>query len=185
MSNYTVNEKQMLFQAADNSIKYGLEFGKVMSVNLQNYPTKLTELGASFVTLKIDDELRGCIGSLEASQALIVDVVHNAFASAFCDPRFCPLTNAEYSRLTIHISILSKPEPLFFVSEADLLAQLRPKIDGLVLQEKGRCGTFLPIVWEELPDPRLFLQCLKTKAGLPPDYWSGSIKVFRYTTELI
>ena len=185
VSEFDVSEKRLLLQAVDDSIQYGLTYGKVMPVDLEKFPATLVELGASFVTLEINDDLRGCIGSLEAYQPLIVDVVSNAYAAAFHDPRFRPLTKAEYPSLTKHISVLSKPILLEFSSEEDLLSKLRPNIDGLVLQEGGRRGTFLPIVWEKLSEPHLFLQHLKIKAGLPPDYWSDSIKVFRYTTELI
>jgi uncharacterized protein len=179
------NEKQLLLKAVDEALQYGLVYGRVMPVDLTNYPSILTELGACFVTLEINGTLRGCIGSLEAHQPLIVDVVSNAFAAAFCDPRFYPLTKDEYPKLTKHISVLRKPEPLVFTSEEDLIAKLRPNVDGLILQDQGRRGTFLPIVWEQIPKPREFLQHLKVKAGLSEDYWSDSIKVFRYTAELI
>lgn len=122
---------------------------------------------------------------LEAIQPLVQDIAENAFSAAFRDPRFPPLEAGELSDLSIHLSILSPAEELTFASQEDLLAQLRPGIDGLILQEGHRRGTFLPTVWDSLPTSDQFLRHLKQKAGLPPDYWSDTLKVFRYTTELI
>lgn len=184
-STYSAEEKQLLLKTAADAIKYGIEYDKILPLNLEIYPKKLLEPGACFVTLEIDGELRGCIGSLEAYQPLIEDVAHNAFAAAFNDPRFDAVTRNEYKLLSIHISILSKPQPMHFTSEGDLLTQLRPHIDGLVLSDKGHRGTFLPVVWEQLPEPKIFLQHLKMKAGLSQDYWSNTIKVERYTAEMI
>ncbi len=140
---------------------------------------------ATFVTLTIDAQLRGCIGTLEARRALVEDVASNAYSAAFEDPRFAPLERAEFERLDIHLSLLSAPEPIQFGSEKDLLAQIRPSLDGLVLEEGARRGTFLPSVWEQLPDPVEFLRHLKRKAGLPADYWSATLRVSRYTSESI
>ena len=181
----TQEEKQILLNTADEAIKYGLEKHQVLQIKLEDYPEKLRELGASFVTLEINQQLRGCIGSLEAHQPLIKDVAKNAYMAAFDDPRFYPLTAEEYPNITKHISVLSKPEPMSFNSEKDLLKQIRPGIDGLVLSDHGCRGTFLPAVWESLPTPELFLAHLKLKAGLPENYWSETIKVERYTTEVI
>ena len=144
---------------------------------------ELREERASFVTLTIDGALRGCIGMLEACRPLAEDVAANACAAALEDPRFEPLSHEEFHRLEIHISVLSAPEEVEFRSEADLLAQIRPGVDGLILQDGGRRGTFLPSVWEELPTEELFLMHLKMKAGLPPTYWSDTLRVFRYTAE--
>jgi len=144
---------------------------------------ELQEERASFVTLTIDGNLRGCIGMLEACRPLVEDVAENACAAAFADPRFEPLSEREFRQIDIHISVLSPPEEMEFNSEADLLAQLRPGVDGLILQDGGRRGTFLPSVWEELPDADLFLMHLKMKAGLPTTHWSDTLRVFRYTAE--
>jgi len=122
---------------------------------------------------------------LEARRPLAEDVVQNAFAAAFGDPRFPPVTEPEVDKLDIHISVLSPLEEMHFASEADLLRQIRPGIDGLVLEDGPYRGTFLPAVWESLPDKRDFLRHLKIKAGLPPDYWSNTLRVWRYTTEMI
>jgi AmmeMemoRadiSam system protein A len=112
-------------------------------------------------------------------------VARNAEAAAFEDPRFAPLTLAEWGDLQIDISVLNPPEPMSFQSEQDLIRQLRPGVDGLVLQENFYRGTFLPSVWQQLPEPREFLRQLKRKAGLDPDYWSSAIQVQRYTTSTI
>jgi AmmeMemoRadiSam system protein A len=185
MSDYSESEKKILLEVADEAIKFGLEHGKCLELNVSNYPEKLQQKRASFVTLEIAGELRGCIGTLNARQPLVLDVAQNAYSAAFCDPRFCPLTAEEFPLLTKHISVLSIPTPMQFTSEEDLIAQLRPGVDGLILREGGCCGTFLPSVWEPLPEPRQFLQHLKGKAGLPPDYWSDTIRVERYTAEVI
>ena len=180
---FSDSQKQTLLQLAKSSIKHGLETGQPLSVNLSEYDSELTEQGACFVTLKINDDLRGCIGSLEAYRALVEDVADNAFAAAFRDPRFPRLSDAEYDQLQYHISVLDKPQPMQFTSEQELLEQIRPGVDGLVLHDKHNRGTFLPSVWESLPDKESFLQHLKLKAGLSPNYWSDTVKVERYTVE--
>lgn len=185
MNNYTQQEKQILLNTADDAIKFGLKTHQILQIKLEDFPKKMRELGASFVTLEINNQLRGCIGSLEAYQPLIRDIAQNAYSAAFRDPRFYPLTIEEYSNITIHISVLSKPEPMLFTSEKDLLNQIRPSIDGLILSDQGYRGTFLPAVWESLPTPELFLNHLKLKAGLPENYWSDTLKVEKYTTEVI
>ena len=146
--------------------------------------TQLLEEGAAFVTLHKHGELRGCIGSLEAYQPLIEDVAENARSAALRDPRFPPVTPDEVAAIHIEISVLTKPEPMYFKSEDDLLEQIQPYEDGLVLQEGRRRGTFLPLVWQQLPDKKEFLMHLKHKAGLPVDYWSESVRVYRYRTQV-
>lgn len=176
-------EHILLRQVALEAIKYGLEHGSHMPVAISRYPRLLQQAGASFVTLKKQGELRGCIGTLEAYQPLVKDVAHNAYAAAFSDPRFLPLSGDELDGLEIHISVLTPAVPMTFDSEADLLSQIRPGIDGLILEEDHLRGTFLPSVWESLPDAKSFLQHLKQKAGLPAHYWSPHIRISRYTTE--
>jgi AmmeMemoRadiSam system protein A len=114
---------------------------------------------------------------------VVTDVAENAFAAAFRDPRFPPLTQAELQGLEIHLSILTPAQPLEFSSEDELIAQLRPGVDGLILEDEGQRGTFLPSVWESLSEPASFLRNLKIKAGLSADHWSPSLQVERYTTE--
>ena len=185
MNNYNPEERKILLKTADKAIKFGLENGRDLAINLEEYPEKLQKKGASFVTIEIDKQLRGCIGTLEAHQPLIKDVAQNAFSAAFRDPRFNPLSKKEYPKITKHISILSEPTEILFTSEDDLLKQIRPNIDGLILSDKGHRGTFLPSVWESLPTPELFLQHLKLKAGLYENYWSETLKIERYTTEMV
>ncbi len=175
--------QQQLLDLAEASIRHGLDHGRPLNPEPDEYPAIPTQAGASFVTLHRHGELRGCIGSLEAHQPLLVDVAHNAFAAAFSDPRFPPLEKSELPGLEMHISLLSPTTPIHFQSEAELLRQLRPGEDGLVLEEGRHRGTFLPSVWQQLPTAELFLRHLKQKAGLPPDYWSHTLRVSRYTTE--
>lgn len=176
-------EHILLRRVAKDAIAYGLEHGEHMPIDTPRYPPPLRAPGASFVTLKIQGELRGCIGSLEAYQPLVKDIAHNAYAAAFNDPRFPPVSAQEFAELEYHLSILTPAEPMQFSSQAGLLKQIRPGIDGLVLEDGRHRGTFLPSVWEQLSDAAQFLQHLKLKAGLPADYWSDTIKVSRYTTE--
>lgn len=178
-------QKNCLLKTARDSIKHGIKTGQPLAVNLDEYDLVLCEPGASFVTLQINQQLRGCIGSLEAYRPLIKDVAENAFAAAFRDPRFPTVDAQEFEQLHYHLSILDKPEPVAFSSESDLLKKIRPGIDGLILHDKDYRGTFLPSVWESLPEPVLFLTHLKQKAGLPPDYWSDTIQIERYTVENI
>ncbi len=175
--------RSALLTIARDSIDHGLVHGTAGHPDLADLPPELGEPRATFVTLHLDGQLRGCIGSLEARRPLAEDVAENAFAAAFRDPRFRPVAAAEAPRLALEISVLSPPEPMHFRSEADLLAQLRPGLDGLILSDLGRRGTFLPSVWSQLPAPRDFLVHLKHKAGLPADHWSATLSVARYTTE--
>jgi len=127
--------------------------------------------------------LRGCIGTLQAYRPLVEDVAKNAYAAAFRDPRFAALSAHEFAQLHYHISILNPTEALRVNNEAELLAQLRPGVDGLVLEDQHYRSTFLPAVWENLPQPKQFVQHLKEKAGLPASYWSETIRFERYTVE--
>lgn len=140
----------------------------------------LDQPGATFVTLTRDGELRGCIGTLEAHRPLGVDVRENAIAAAFRDPRFAPLTAAEYPETRVEVSLLTAPQVLTFSGEADALAQLRPRVDGVILMHDCHRATFLPQVWESLPEPQQFLAQLKRKAGLPPDFWDDAVMLARY-----
>ena len=143
----------------------------------------LNQSGATFVTLTQNGALRGCIGSLEAHRALDQDVRANAVAAAFRDPRFPPLTLAELPRTRVEVSLLTAPQPMSFSDEADALRQLRPNVDGIIFSAGQKRSTFLPQVWEQLPDPRQFLAHLKQKAGLPADYWSPEVHLQRYEVQ--
>jgi AmmeMemoRadiSam system protein A len=179
---FTSEQRTQLLDVAATSIRHGLSGARLL-VNLADFPEPLRALRATFVTLHLADDLRGCIGTLEARRTLVEDVAANAYAAAFEDPRFGPLRAVEFEQLQIHISVLSPAQPLVFESEQDLLAQLRPGVDGLILEERHARGTFLPSVWEQLPEPLDFLRHLKRKAGLPVDYWSAQVRISRYTTE--
>jgi AmmeMemoRadiSam system protein A len=178
-------DQQRLLELAKSSIQHGLQTGRPLKIDLDDYPAELTERRATFVTLQTNHQLRGCIGMLEAVRPLAEDIAENAYSAAFKDPRFPPLETRELDNLDIHLSILTPAEPVSFNSEQDLISRLQPGIDGLILQEGHRRGTFLPSVWESLPEPEQFLRHLKQKAGLPPDYWSENIQVYRYQTEMV
>ncbi len=176
--------REELLGLAKRSIEAGLG-GERLKVRSGDFAQPLRARRASFVTLTIEERLRGCIGTLEARRTLVEDVAANAYSAAFEDPRFLPLEHGEFTRVTIHLSLLSLPEHVEFRSEQELLAQIRPGIDGLVLEEGAHRGTFLPSVWEQLPEPIEFLRQLKRKAGLPADYWSATLRVSRYTAESV
>ncbi|MEW5769904.1 MAG: AmmeMemoRadiSam system protein A [Pseudomonadota bacterium] len=156
-------------------------FGR--DVPLPEAPAWAREPGASFVTLTQDGQLRGCIGTLEAHRPLVEDLESNARAAAFGDTRFAPLEEAELARTRVEVSLLSPPQAMQFRDEADALAQLRPGVDGVILEAGWHRATFLPQVWEQLPEPAVFMAHLKRKAGLAPGYWSGEIRLSRYTVE--
>jgi AmmeMemoRadiSam system protein A len=180
---FTPIERATLLEIAFDSIVTGLGTGQPLKITSEALPDKLSDIRACFVTLEQDGRLRGCIGSLEPHTTLANDASHNAYASAFRDPRFKPLQAVELDTLTIQMSILGKATAIDFASEQDLIKQLRPGIDGLILQDIRFRGTFLPSVWKSLPAPDQFLAHLKLKAGLPGDHWSESVRVWRYTTE--
>ncbi len=180
---FSDHQKACLLRLAEASIRHGLSRGLPLVVTSGDYDPLLAEPGACFVTLHRSGNLRGCIGSLEARRPLATDVAENAFAAAFRDPRFPPLSEREWDGLEIDISVLTRPEAFPVDSEQDLLVNLSPGVDGLVLEERGHRATFLPAVWDSLPEPRAFLDHLRLKAGLPPGYWSDTIQFSRYRTE--
>ncbi|HKU70331.1 MAG TPA: AmmeMemoRadiSam system protein A [Burkholderiales bacterium] len=141
----------------------------------------LKEHGACFITVRRDDKLRGCIGTLRAHRALADDVRANAVAAAFRDPRFAPLNADELSSISLEISLLSALEEMTFSGESDALAQLRAGTDGIVFEYGHHTSTFLPQVWEDIREPAEFLAHLKYKAGLPPDFWDPAVRLSRYT----
>ena len=175
--------RERLTTLAYEAIEHGICHQRPIPVSTEDWPEELCATRASFVTLHKYDELRGCIGALTATLPLVQDVAEHAFDAAFKDPRFGPVTEFELGLLSIHLSVLSPPEPLTFGSEAELLGMIRPGVDGLILKERAHQGTFLPSVWEKLPDPKQFLRHLKQKARLGPDYWSDTIQIERYSTE--
>ena len=167
-----------LVEIARGAIANGLGLASV-PVKRHHLPW-LLQPGASFVTLTKDGELRGCIGSLQATRPLGQDVASNARAAAFDDPRFPKLTRDEWARCAVEVSLLSTPKPIRFADEADLLAQIRAGEDGLILELDGRRATFLPQVWADLPDKRQFLAALLRKAELPADTRLAHCRLWRY-----
>lgn len=142
---------------------------------------RLNERAATFITLKCSGELRGCIGSVRAQRTLAEDVVVNAVGAATRDPRFSPLTHDELEMVRIEVSLLSAPEFLEFSGEDDLIRQLRPGVHGLLLFAGCRSATYLPQVWDQLPEPQMFLAALKQKAGLAPDRAASNLMAATYT----
>jgi MEMO1 family protein len=140
----------------------------------------LEQAGATFITLTKNGELRGCIGSLEAVRPLGIDAAENAVGAAFRDPRFPAMTAEEWLQCSVEVSLLGAAKPIRFADEADLLSQIRAGEDGLILEREGRRATFLPQVWEGLPQKELFLRELVKKAGLPADTRLARCKVYRY-----
>lgn len=177
--------QEILLAVARSSIASALDGSGDRGTIESGVPAELMEKKASFVTLRLRGRLRGCIGTMEAWRPLVEDVAANARMAAFEDPRFPPLTREAFERVELSISVLSPPEELVFASEEEAFAQIRPGVDGVILQEGSRRGTFLPSVWEELPEKRRFWECLKMKAGLAPDWWSDRMRVFRYTAERV
>ncbi len=180
--------KGMLLDIAVRAIEAGMtgeSAWPLAGIDLQTLPEELVVTRATFVTLHLRGELRGCIGSMEATRPLAHDVAYHAYAAAFQDPRFPSLTRAEWPETTVHLSILSPMQAVSVASEEELLALLRPGIDGVLLEEGRRHATFLPSVWEQVPDPAAFVRHLKQKGGWTLDEWPPQMRVFRYTTESV
>ncbi|KPJ89069.1 MAG: hypothetical protein AMS18_12790 [Gemmatimonas sp. SG8_17] len=178
-------DARSLIQVARASINHGFATDQPVDIEPLEFSNRLIRPAASFVTLNIAGQLRGCIGSVEARRPLVQDVAHNAFAAAFRDPRFPPLAETEFHPLEIHISVLGPPVPLSVESEEELLKTLRPGVDGLILEESTFRSVFLPQVWDTLPEPAQFLEHLKLKAGLPAGYWSPQLRFRRFVVEEI
>lgn len=180
MSHEKDEQGQILLHIARVAISRALHVACAPAAVNENMPW-LSRPGATFVTLTQWDELRGCIGSLQACDPLIEDVSNNAVSAALYDPRFMPLAADELGTVSVEVSLLSELQPIDFTSEADALAQLRPDIDGVVFEYGSYRSTFLPQVWESLPRPQQFLAKLKSKARLSEDFWAEDIQLSRYT----
>ena len=141
----------------------------------------LKQHGACFITLKRDEKLRGCVGTLRPHRPLADDVKANAVAAAFRDPRFTPVTVGEFATVALEISVLSVLQPMSFSDEPDALKQLRAGLDGVVFEYGHHTSTFLPQVWDDFKEPSEFMAHLKYKAGLPPDFWDKDVRLSRYT----
>ncbi len=172
----------LIIEICKKSILAGLNNEKI---NFKDIPVVFKELGACFVTLEKEGDLRGCIGSVIAHRPLIEDLIINSQNSAFSDPRFNPLKKDEFEDLSINVSLLSNPEKMLFENETDLLNQIKPFIDGIIIKDKGYQAVYLPSVWEQLPEKEIFLNSLKMKAGLSTSHFSPTFEAYRFTTEYI
>lgn len=177
--------RALLVQLAKDAIRHGVSHPvTAFRPGFDAPPDRVLQAQrATFVTIRIGDRLRGCRGSLIAHRSLMDDVVENARKSAFDDPRFPPLTEAELGQINVHISVLSTPRRTPVQSEMELARALRPDIDGLIIRDADRQALFLPSVWSGIPDPLSFIRHLKHKAGLPPEHWSANFLAFRFTAE--
>lgn len=173
-----------LLRAARKTLESGLRRGKAPEIDLASFATPLHGEAASFVTLKKNGALRGCIGSYAPRRAMIADVVANAYAAGFSDPRFAPLTAGELPELELSVSLLSTPRRMLASSEQDLVSRLQPDRDGLILDGGGKRSIFLPSVWEDIPDPADFVTALKRKGGFAPGEWPESMTAWTYSAEV-
>jgi AmmeMemoRadiSam system protein A len=167
----TPEEKQQLLRLARSALESAVRGQHLPDIDWAMLPPALKEDGACFVTLTVQGQLRGCIGTLEARQPLAADVIEHAVAAGQDDYRFPPVSPRELPNIQIEISRLSNPQPLSYSSPEDLIQKLRPGVDGVVLKDRFRRATFLPQVWEQLPDPERFLDHLCLKMGAPRDFW--------------
>ena len=177
-------EKYLLLKLARQSIELAVGGHNFPQLVLQDYSPNLREHGASFVTLTEDGDLRGCIGALEPYQPLVQDVCEHAVAAALDDFRFSPVTKHEVQRLVIEISHLTIPQPLLYEQPQELPQKLKIGSDGVIIRDGIHRATFLPQVWEKLPDPVDFLSHLCQKMGVPSDVWKRKLlQVFTYQVE--
>lgn len=181
----TLEEKQTLLRLARDAMTCGVKGEKMPPLDASSLPARLREQGASFITLTVRGELRGCIGALEPYQSLAEDVCEHAVSAALEDPRFPPVTKDELSRIRIEVSRLTRPSPLAYKDADDLLSKLRPYVDGVILRDgMHRRVTFLPQVWEKIPDPAEFLNHLCQKMGVSETSWrSKHLEVLTYQVE--
>ncbi|NKB56594.1 MAG: AmmeMemoRadiSam system protein B [Alphaproteobacteria bacterium] len=171
-----------IFRVARSSIRYGLTKGKAPAVDVKSFAKDLQPHRATFITLKKNSRLRGCIGTVTAHRPFVEDIVENAYAAAFRDHRFAPLQADEADATTVSISLLGKPDAMTFTDEADFIAQLRPGADGLIIRDGDKRSVFLPQVWTDLPQPETFLTHLKRKAGMADDHWTPTFEAWRFTS---
>ncbi|MCF7981140.1 MAG: AmmeMemoRadiSam system protein A [Pseudomonadales bacterium] len=183
MHSISQQEQQELLQLARQVIIQGIESGEAPKLHCEAYSDALRRPAATFVTLYLNGKLAGCIGQLTATRPLVLDVAENAYAAANNDHRFEKIKRSDLDSLKIEIALLSDLKLMNVHSEEQLKAQLVVNKDGLLIETLGHRATFLPKVWQALPDKSDFILHLKLKAGLPQDYWSDEIRCFRYTTE--
>ena len=182
--NLTLEEHKTLLHMAREAIEHRVRGETLPPIQKESLTSNLKEQGATFVTLTIQGQLRGCIGTLEAYQPLADDVREHAIAAAFEDPRFHPLREDELNRIQIEVSRLTRPVPLEYKDADDLLSKLRPHIDGVLIKDGLRRATFLPQVWEKIPDPAEFMDNLCYKMGAGHHHWRNKhLDVFLYQVE--
>jgi len=183
-SELTLEEKRMLLELARQALEQGISGFPLPPLDIEKLPENLRAPGATFVTLTHHGELRGCVGALEAYQPLAEDVREHALAAALDDYRFPPVTQGEVAGLEIEISRLTQPQPLKYEGSQDLLQSLRPDIDGVILRDGPRRATFLPQVWQKLPDPVQFLSHLCMKMRADANLWRyKKLSVYTYQVE--
>lgn len=182
--NISETDRKILLEIARRSVENASQGKRLQSVDLSGYSETLRDEGASFVTLTVNDALRGCIGALEAYQPLILDVVEHSAAAAVDDYRFHPVRPQEVPAIEIEISVLSKPVRLMYSGPDELLAKLRPGVDGVIIKDGRRRATFLPQVWDQLPEKEEFLSHLCSKMGAPTGLWKiKNLEVYTYQVE--
>ncbi len=182
----SLNEEQgqILLKLARQTIEEKLEKHSIKVDPDSMMDSALNEKRGTFVTLTINNQLRGCIGNLDATDSILNGIERNAINAAFHDPRFPPLKDDELNRVDIEVSILTEPQPLEYQDSQDLLSKLRVNVDGVILRKGSASATFLPQVWEQLPQPEKFLSHLCTKAGLPADEWKkGNLDILTYQVQ--
>ncbi len=178
------DDRQQLLEMALRAVEHGVDRG-FLEVDPRVCTPALQEERATFVTLKHHGRLRGCIGVIRPVRPLVLDVVHNAYAAANRDPRFESVTRAELDGLTVSISVLSPPEPLEAGSREALLKALVPGRDGLLLEGAGHRSTFLPVMWEQIPDPDAFVGHLERKGGWAYGGWTGADRAWVFQAEYV
>jgi AmmeMemoRadiSam system protein A len=180
----TLEEQKMLLHLAREAMEHGVKGEKLPPLDETTLTPRLREEGASFVTLTVRGQLRGCIGALEPYQSLAQDVREHAVAAALEDPRFPAVSEGELKGIQIEVSRLTRPVPLEYTDAADLLQKLRPHVDGVILRDGFHRSTFLPQVWEKISDPVEFLDNLCYKMGTSPDLWRRKhLDVLTYQVE--
>lgn len=180
----TPEEQSILLRLAREAMERGVKGEEVLPLDRSSLPSSLCEEGSSFITLTIAGQLRGCIGSLNPYQSLAEDVREHAVAAALNDPRFPPVRENELNGIQIEVSRLTRPTPLEYKDADDLLYKLHPHVDGVILRDAFHRATFLPQVWEKIPDPAEFLNNLCYKMGIRYDAWrSKHLEVSTYQVE--
>ena len=181
----SLGERNLALKLARQALEEWVHTNSLSKLELDRIPLRLRQIGATFVTLTINEQLRGCVGALEATLPLAEDVRQHAVAAACQDYRFSPVQIDELPLISIEVSCLTPLIKVDYESSNDLIKKLRPEIDGVVLKDGARRATFLPQVWVKIPDPKLFLDLLCEKLGAPAQYWrQKNLDVYTYQVEI-